>query len=132
MIDYIYKIVNNFDPKKKLYVFNRIISDFYNKFPFYCNINDNISNELIKYPNCFIDNKLYLGTGNQASDKLIVKTLNITHIINVTSHIDMPFKNNENDNKIEDNINIKYYNIPIEDNNNIENFIKRFIFICIK
>ena len=129
---------------KQMFVVNDPISQFFEQFPFYCNKKskqENNSSEkeesniFLKYPNCIIKNKLYLGTGNQATNETTIKNLGITHIVNVTAHIGMPFAIAINDDESKENKekevsinNVKYLNIAIEDHNDNENANKFYLF----
>ena len=83
----------------------RILRDgfecFSNKYPF-CVVNSN--KRLPKYPHEIIPNKLYLGNGHQATNKMIVSTLNITHTANISKKIKCAFPEK-----------IKYIDVQIDD-----------------
>jgi hypothetical protein len=80
--------------KEKLHNYNGVIyliSGGYDQFsatyPFMCSSSDIRSTvdrykHLIIYPNCVLENQIFIGTGVQAKNWKIIRDLNITHIVN--------------------------------------------------
>ncbi len=58
------------------------------------------------FPSCIIPNELYLGNSRNAADGDTLKSLGITHIVNVTVNVENYFENDG----------IKYLQFKIEDN----------------
>ncbi len=67
------------------------------------------------YPSEIVEGKLYLGKGDQATNEKVVKTLKLTHILNIGS---------EHDNAFPDDI--QYYNVRVPDENS-SNLYGRFV-----
>eukprot|EP01084_Bolivina_argentea_P139105 244744_1 len=85
---------------------------FHNVYPFLCsslkeNTDEKKQNTIISYPNSILDNYLYLGGASHASNYQIFQDLNITHCVNVTTHVKCHFKDKTPK--------IKYLNIKIDD-----------------
>ena len=74
----------------------------------------------MNFPSEILKGSLYLGSANDASNEVAIKTLGITHILNVTDIIPNYFENDQN-------FNINYENIFIEDTEDapIHNYFKR-------
>lgn len=101
---------DSFTEKYELYVLSATFDDFYKQYPFYAVLNE--SNEAnTYYPNAILLNELYLGTGQQAVTRKIMKDLKITHIVNITKDIGCPFDNDEDK--------IKYIQIEVDDLENV-------------
>eukprot|EP01083_Nonionella_stella_P298072 1012000_1 len=85
----------------------RVLSDgfdaFYAKYPF-CVITGDHKGMLPKYPHEIIENKLYLGDGQQATKADIVGALKITHIANISKEIKCAFADT-----------IEYIDVEIQD-----------------
>lgn len=95
---------------KTFYILSVSFDKFQSRFPFYCNNlnNDQLSDKINEqYPNIIIPNRLYLGDATQSQNKIVINDLNITHILNVTK---------DWNNKFENDTNIKYLRIAINDN----------------
>ena len=80
--------------KEKLNCYNGVTyllsggyDQFHSTYPFMCSANDIRSTvdrykHLIIYPNCVLENQIFIGTGIQAKNWKIIRDLNITHIVN--------------------------------------------------
>ena len=80
--------------KEKLHNYNGVIyllsggyDQFSSTYPFMCSSSDIRSTvdrykHLIIYPNCVLENQIFIGTGIQAKNWKIIRDLNITHIVN--------------------------------------------------
>lgn len=81
---------------------------FYERFPFMCSEQCIQSNwerkRIVAYPSAVINDKLYQGKGEQATNKKVLDDLKITHIINITK---------EHPNKFGDDI--VYLRLALED-----------------
>ena len=74
---------------------------FQTKYPFLCEHQQ--SETRLFYPSVIIDNQLYLGRGDQATNAFIISNLGITHIVNISTEHSSSLTN------------IKYMNVPISD-----------------
>eukprot|EP01084_Bolivina_argentea_P115076 204725_1 len=119
--DFIYSLFKNVqstDPNTKLYELYKLsqtVNDFYKHYPFYCIVDNDQNKAQYAYPNCILLNKLYLGTGQQATTYEIVNNLKISHILNVTQYVECIFSENNKKLKVKP---IKYFQIEIDDVNN--------------
>ncbi len=91
--------------------------EFYSKFPFMCSNIDIRSTAdrnkyLTIYPNCVIENQIYIGSGIQAKNWKIIRDLNITHIINCSIEHECVFQDE-----------LTYLHVKLEDNH-LENIYK--------
>jgi hypothetical protein len=99
----------NCNANKTVYVLSGGFECFHRKFPFMCS-NNNIRSTVDRhkyltiYPNCVIENQIYIGSGVQAKNWKIIKDLRITHIINCSVEHECVFKDE-----------IKYLHVKIED-----------------
>jgi hypothetical protein len=99
----------NCNANKTVYVLSGGFECFHGKFPFMCSSNDIRSmvdrhKYLTIYPNCVIENQIYIGSGVQAKNWKIIKDLRITHIVNCSIEHECVFKDE-----------IKYLHVKIED-----------------
>eukprot|EP01084_Bolivina_argentea_P097225 174805_1 len=86
-------------------------SVFYQMFPYLCySPKTTYGDQFIEYPNHIINNRLYLGNINHSRNELILKTLKITHIVNVSEKLNAFEDDNE--------LNIKYLQCVLLDNEN--------------
>ena len=95
---------------------------FYNRFPFMCT-DSKVKNiwerrSILTYPSAIINDKLYQGKGEQATNKKVLDDLKITHILNITK---------EHPNKFGDNF--VYLRLAIEDEKH-SNLKKHFEETC--
>ncbi len=93
-------------------------NEFKGKFPFMCTsmcIRTKWERRnILTYPSIIINEKLYQGKGNQATNLKVIQDLKITHIINITK---------EHQNAFPDEV--KYLKLPIEDEKS-SNLLKYF------
>ena len=91
--DFIYSIfleIKSTMEKAANYTFNVLspqsFTDFNTKYPFYCSDKMDKMRQCI-YPSCILQNKLFLGTGQQANTDDVIINLGLTHIVNVSKEI---------------------------------------------
>ena len=81
---------------------------FQHDFPFLCTAQNIYSakdrQNLLSYPSIVFENKLFLGSGDQAGNKIVMEHLGITHIVNITR---------ERPNSFSDTI--TYHSIKVDD-----------------
>lgn len=71
--------------KVEPYLISAGFSSFENSFPFLCTENRTIDYKTLKvYPSIILDNQLYQGRGDQATNIKVIVHLKITHIVNIT------------------------------------------------
>ena len=113
-------------PNKTFYILSGGFESFSKKFPYMC-INNEIRSAvdrhkfLTLYPNCVIENQLYIGSGIQAKNWKIIRDLKITHIINASVEHECVFENE-----------LKYLHVRIEDSyheNIYDSLIKSYEFM---
>ena len=82
---------------------------FHQALPFMCTTKDltirRDHKEITVYPSVILENQLYLGRGEQATNSKIVSDLKLTHVINIGSEHASPFTDR-----------IQYLNIKLDDN----------------
>jgi hypothetical protein len=109
----------NCNQSKTIYILSGGFEQFVSRFPYMCSNMDIRSTadrhkHLTIYPNCVIENQIYIGSGIQAKNWRIIRDLKITHIINCSVEHECVFKDE-----------IKYLHIKLEDNYT-ENIYKVF------
>ena len=102
---------------KTIFILSGGYEQFYRKFPFSCSnveIRSTVDRNkyLTMYPNCVIENQLYLGSGVQAKNWKCVRDLRVTHIINCSFEHECVFSDQ-----------VEYMHIKIEDSYQ-ENILK--------
>lgn len=82
---------------------------FQQALPFMCTTKDltirRDHKEIIVYPSLILENHLYLGRGDQATNEKIVSDLRLTHVVNIGSEHASPFTDR-----------VQYLNIKLDDN----------------
>jgi len=76
-------------------------------------LEENQSRRRLKYPNLILEEGLWVGAANQATNRAIVKDLRVSHILNVTKGVLCHFENDEE-------LSIEYLKISIEDLTNVK------------
>lgn len=111
----------NCPPNQTVYLLSGGYEEFYSKFPFMCSNIDIRSTAdrnkyLTIYPNCVIENQMYIGSGIQAKNWKIIRDLNITHIINCSIEHECVFQDE-----------LTYLHVKLEDNHqeNIYKFLTK-------
>jgi len=109
----------NCNANKTIHLLSGGFEQFHSKFPFMCTCMDVRSavdrhKYLTIYPNCVIENQIYIGSGIQAKNWKIIRDLKITHIINCSIEHECVFKDE-----------LKYLHLKIEDSYT-ENIFKIF------
>lgn len=106
-------------PNQTMYILSGGYEEFYSKFPFMCSDIDirstvDRNKYLTIYPNCVIENQIYIGSGIQAKNWKIIRDLNITHIINCSIEHECVFQEE-----------LAYLHVKLEDNHqeNIHKFM---------
>lgn len=94
---------------KTIYILSGGFEQFSSKFPFMCtNLEIRSTSDRHKYltiyPNCVIENQIYIGSGIQAKNWKIIRDLKVTHIINCSIEHECVFQDE-----------INYLQIKIED-----------------
>ena len=116
----------NISSSKTIFILSGGFDQFFRKFPFSCSnldIRSTVDRHkyLTVYPNCIIENQLYIGSAVQAKSWKIVRDLRITHIINCSFEHECVFKDDVN-----------YLHFKLEDNyqeNIYKNLQEAFDFI---
>ena len=96
-----------------IYILNTDFDNFRHKFPFLCHGIDDDKYGIHKYPSQILNDKLFLGNMTHAVTKQILLNLKITHIINMTPQ----FTAQKFD--VDKDLNIKYLQCPIYDNETV-------------
>lgn len=109
----------NCNPNKTIHLLSGGFEQFHSKFPFMCTgmeVRSTVDRHkyLTIYPNCVIENQIYIGSGIQAKNWKIIRDLKITHIINCSIEHECVFKDE-----------LKYLHLKIEDSYT-ENIFKIF------
>lgn len=99
----------NCSTNKTIYILSGGYEQFHTKFPFMCSSLDIRSatdrhKYLTIYPNCVIENQIFIGSGIQAKNWKIIRDLQITHILNCSIEHECVFQDE-----------IKYLHVKIED-----------------
>lgn len=99
----------NCSSHKTIYILSGGYEQFLAKFPFMCSSLEIRSTTdrhkyLTIYPNCVIENQIYIGSGIQAKNWKIIRDLQITHILNCSIEHECVFQSE-----------IKYLHVKIED-----------------
>ena len=97
------------NPLKTFYILSGGYDQFQTSFPYMCSNTDVRSTVdrhkyLTIYPNCVIENQMFIGSGIQAKNWKIIRDLKITHIINCSIEHECVFKDD-----------IKYLHVKLED-----------------
>lgn len=111
----------NCSTNQTIYILSGGYEDFNSKFPFMCSNIDirstvDRNKYLTIYPNCVIENQMYIGSGIQAKNWKIIRDLNITHIINCSIEHECVFQEE-----------ISYLHVKLEDSHqeNIYKFLTK-------
>ena len=111
----------NCNSTQTIYILTGGYEEFYSKFPFMCSNIDIRSTAdrnkyLTIYPNCVIENQIYIGSAIQAKNWKIIRDLNITHIINCSIEHECVFQEE-----------LTYLHAKLEDNHqeNIYKFLTK-------
>lgn len=99
----------NCPQSKTIYILSGGYEQFHSKFGFMCSnldIRSTVDRHkyLTIYPNCVIENQIYIGSGIQAKNWKIIRDLKITHIINCSIEHECVFKDE-----------LKYLHVKLED-----------------
>jgi hypothetical protein len=99
----------NCSSSKTLHILSGGFDQFYATFPFMCTSVEVRSTSdrhkyLTIYPNCVIENQIYIGSGVQAKNWKIIRDLRVTHIINCSIEHECVFEDE-----------ISYFQLKIED-----------------
>jgi len=110
----------NCTQNQTIYILSGGYEEFYNKFPYMCSDIDirstvDRNKYLTIYPNCVVENQMFIGSGIQAKNWKIIRDLNITHIINCSIEHECVFEQE-----------INYLHVKLEDNQQ-ENIYKFLI-----
>eukprot|EP01084_Bolivina_argentea_P169719 294181_1 len=122
-LNYLYQMAASNDKENKLFVFDGIFNDFYNKYTFLCVDEESKQESFIEYPSMLLD-QLFIGDAYMAQNNEIITNLQITHIVNVTASALTSFQLNKNIAK-----KLIYYQIKIDDAA-AENIIDYFDKVC--
>lgn len=103
------KVKLNCNPSKTFYLLSGGYEQFHASFPAMCSnldIRSTVDRHkyLTIYPNCVIENTIYIGSGIQAKNWKIIRDLHITHVINCSIEHECVFKDE-----------IKYLHVKLED-----------------
>lgn len=99
----------NCSQNRTLHILSGGFEQFQAKFPFMCTnleIRSTVDRHkyLTIYPNCVIENQIYIGSGIQAKNWKIIRDLKITHIVNCSIEHECVFQDE-----------IKYLHVKIQD-----------------
>lgn len=99
--------------KSDAFVLEGGYKEFHMRFPYFCT--DKIATSeaerqslVPNYPSIILENQLYLGRADQASNHITIENLEISHIVSITQDVSKPF---------EDSIN--YYHVKLPDEPNV-------------
>ena len=103
------KLKINCSASKTFHILSGGFDQFNSKFPFMCtNVEVRSTSDRHKYltiyPNCAIENQIYIGSGIQAKNWKIIRDLKVTHIINCSIEHECVFEDQ-----------ISYFQLKIED-----------------
>ena len=97
--------------KYRLCILSDSLDSFCKQYPFYCcSDNDNDDKNDVYYPNCILLDELYLGSGQQATNHVIVDNLRIEYIVNATKRFECKFKEKG----------VEYMHITVKDEENVK------------